>query len=219
MSLLNAWIHPEYALIGVDSDAVSPALGARAEVSKLVSFAPHMPAVIAGRGVFGFLPPVVMGAMMHSDNFDRLVEKMPDILRASFAQLADWQKAKIVHESAPIEGETIVLVGWSQREGRIIGHEWVQTSAAEGFIADTLRPHHIAPWNQSLDHLAKDVRVPSDMESLARAQVALMREHAPQEATGGKLILARLERDRVTIRQHCDLDAARVQGLGGAAVA
>jgi hypothetical protein len=48
----------------------------------------------------------------------------------------------------------------------------------------------------------------AEFEELAKRQLRLYDEKAPQWRTGGKLIIARLARDRMTIETVCELPAA-----------
>lgn len=202
MTILNCWITPERALIGTDTEMAVPCgaapEGKRAQCTKLLPLV-HLNAVLACRGEAIFFKAVFDAINLSGGDdldavFDAMAGALPGLLSATRDGL---RMGGVTHATIP-DSQTIVLVGWSPRAGRIVGVEWTQETSARGFVADDINPHYIAPWNRSIEPFA-DPTTPETMMQLARKQVRLMRERAPGAAAGGKLILAELTRDAMTI--------------------
>jgi hypothetical protein len=214
MTILNVVFdrRSQSALVGVDTLGAAHD-GSHYHCAKLMPFV-HIPAVVALRGNSAFLSIVTCTITWTLwRDLDDLLELMPRYLADGYKQLIVVQQAGHIPASLALEEQTIVVVGWSERQQKIIARKWTQKTAAEGFIADDAAPYHIAPYDASIDYVTNNVRTPADMERLARAQVALLNERFPGSGTGGKLVVARLERGSLSIRHQCDLDAPVMRAL------
>lgn len=219
MTILNVVLdsRSQSALVGVDTLGAAHD-GSRYQCAKLIPLV-HVPAVVALRGNSAFLSIVICTITWTLwRDLDDLLELMPRYLSEGYQQLITVQQAGHIPASLALEEQTVVVVGWSARHEKIIAREWTQKTAAEGFIADDAAPYHIAPYDASIEHVTNNVRTPADMEKLARAQGALLNERFPGSGTGGKLIVARLERGSLSIRHQCDLDAPAVRPAAVAAL-
>jgi hypothetical protein len=196
VSILNVWVERQRALVCVDTQGVGND-GTRGDVTKLAVL-PHINAVLACRGHLAFLSTCWMMMAMSSRGFDELVEAMSTILPLAFQNVVQTAGALGV-DPATLDRQTLVFVGWSPRAQRMIGREWMQETAAQGFVADDIDPHHIAPWHESMPN--EDPNNAERMQRLAAAQVRSIRENAPHEAAGGRLIVAELTR-HATVMRH-----------------
>lgn len=189
MSLLNAWLTRDRALIAVDSEGVVQD-GSPRSMSKLLTI-PHLPAVVAMRGSADFLARVFHCSISRCfGSFDELVDELPSILRYVDVTLPSAAR----HPSFPdIE---LLLAGWSDRRSRMLGRLFTQRAGADDFAArDTVGC--VAPF----DKLTMDtLRTTADnVDEIASAQVRWMR--ATQGLGGGKLLVCRLNRYSVSVEQ------------------
>ena len=187
MSLLNAWIAPDAAIIAVDTVGMA-ADGSPLHASKLM-VVPHLGAVIAIRGQLALLTWLTVRA--NSAGFgalDDLLDAMPDMLAE--AEAAIGHHLNVLGGSAP--GYEVVIAGWSDRQGRMIGRQFV-SRGGEQTVRDT--DFHVSPWHPSMEGLPT---APHGIEQLARGQVIFMRGLGAH--CGGKLTIARLTRGAMTLQ-------------------
>lgn len=211
MSILNVWIEPEVALVGVDTaTSLIGNDGTMLEYSKMFPIV-HANTVVAGRGNSIFLSTLFVMCNGRGD-FDSLVEEMPLLLQLAFDQIKDLP---LLAPPEGIDRQMIVLVGWSSKLGRVAGRDFIQEDRARGFVAGEITPHHLAPWDESFAVLP-DPKTAQDMLTLYRAQVSFMRENAPQAAAGGRLIVARIARQGMTIAPACAAVQIKERSSGGA---
>lgn len=202
MTILNAWVEPERALIGLDTQYAAQG-GSAQHISKLMPLV-HMSAALGCSGSAFFMQTLFMLCQVSGSEFDELVDALPQLLKYSSERITEVAERLGVAATMPLDGQSVVIVGWSARAGRMIGRNFEQESRAEAFIAEDLNPYYNAPWDQSLARLPES-KTPGDMAQLARAQTALLREKAPDAQSGGRFIVAELRRDGMTIAKVCDL--------------
>lgn len=207
MSIIICAVKPEHAWLGVDTDATWPG-GVRRQVSKLLTL-PQANVALAGRGNAGFLYAVHYRCLGWGvTSIEDALDRMPHLLIGVAAQIV-LSGETYLDEKAGLDGrQEIYLVGWSQRlnrpearvyQGDIATGIFTQTNIDVGSYAAAP-----APWNPRtegsplLDSVA-------DLAQVARAQVAKVRAEFHDCAAGGDFILARIERDRMTISRECDL--------------
>jgi len=186
MSLLNAWIAPDAAVVAVDTVGQA-ADGSPLPASKLLPI-PHLGAVIAIRGQLALLTWLAVRANSAGfATFDDLLDSMPGMLAEATAAI---DHLTVLAGSAP--GHEVVVTGWSDRQGRIVGRQFVKRGDEQ-----TARDvdHHVSPWHPSMDGLPLD---PGGLEQLARGQVIFMRGLGAH--CGGKLTIARLTRGELTLQ-------------------
>ena len=209
MSILNAWVSAERAVVGVDTAASIAAVASpgRSEgashATKLLPLA-HLNAIVAIRGNATFLATLAAILLMHPlRDGDQLLEALPGVLPAAFQALiaamrANGHDTADAATSAALAQQEIVLVAWSPSRRRFLGREYVQQDPARGFVADEIAPEYSAPWDPSLPpHPDFSNRV--TMTAYARLQVKLLREKAPGVAAGGRFIVTELRPGRIQI--------------------
>ncbi len=195
MSLLNAWISPQEAIVAVDSDGVSQG-GCRLPSSKLLPI-PHLNVVLGLRGQLAFLSFLHMRACSAAlDSFDDLLAVMPELLAE--AEAFTRCSGLTVDTNGALAGNELLAVGWSPREKRMLGLQCVKRGDMPAFSVQEV-DRHVSPWHASMQH----IRIaPANVAQIARAQVRWMRESFPQAACGGSLIVCRLSRNAMTLRHE-----------------
>ena len=190
MSLLNAWIAPQEAV--VVTDAIGQAAdGSPLHASKLV-VVPHLGAIIALRGQLALLTWLTVRANSAGfATFDDLLDAMPGMLAEAGAAIGD--NLNVLAGSAP--GYEIIVAGWSDRQGRMIGRQFVKRGDMTASIVRDV-DRHISPWHASMEGLPIE---PGGLEQLARGQALFMRT-AFDAHCGGKLTIARLTRGELNLQ-------------------
>jgi hypothetical protein len=191
MSLLNVHVTPERALVAVDTDGLGP-IG-HFEICKLYPLA-HANAVLAGQGDRRFLLDAFAWLCLAegSVDYDVIVASMPGMLR----RMAAGARA----QGAPDIRYAITVVGYSPAEGCVCGrwYEGVVTSDAHAVHSLGSR---VAPWP-----FEEQPPIPDNIENhvaLAHRQTAWHK--SKDYAGGGRLILAELTREGMSVRPIADL--------------
>jgi hypothetical protein len=201
---LNAWVEPERALVGVDTEVAMLGVKALGSVNKLFILI-HLNAVLAFRGNLRFAAVLLAHCQNPCSNFDELLDRMPAFVRIAFRQMTrSLSLIERIRVGKSLDEQSVVLVGCSARAGRMIGRAYEQESRETGFVVEDLNPYYNAPWDVSLPQFP-DLKTPQGMGVLARAQTRLLREKAPDVATGGRFIVAEIRRDSMTIATVCEL--------------
>lgn len=206
MSLLNAWIEPGRALVAVDTTSYDITSGAPSERSKLIPLA-HANAVIATRGINKLLLEVFAAifVMPVSVDYDVISDWLPSALDSGFEGYVANCLAVGMDEGLVREVE-LAVVGWSQRSGEMAGVRLTRSPGDSSFSVKPIRPWSIAPnagWGASTPPPAPSTI--EAMEEVARAQVRHIRETYSGDPIGGRLIVAELTRDQMTIRSIANL--------------
>lgn len=189
MSLLNAWIAPDAAVVAVDTVGQA-ADGSPLHASKL-QIVPHLGAVVGIRGQLALLTWLSVRANSAGfATFDDLLDAMPGMLAEARTAI---DHLNVLAGSAP--GYEIIVAGWSDRQGRMIGRQFVKRGDMTASIERDV-DHHVSPWHPSMDGLPLD---PGGLEQLARGQVIFMRGLGAH--CGGKLTIARLTRGAMTLQK------------------
>ena len=189
MSLLDAWITPAEAIVAVDTDGVDQNRE-RKGMSKLLAL-PHLNAVIAMRGSGNFLASAFHLCMSRGlDSFDDLLSEVSGILRFAEATLASGLRV------AGFPDMELVVVGYSDKEGRMLGRLFTKRGDEQDFTAKDTEGC-IAPYDAAT--MADIPRTADALAAIARAQVRYMQ--ATAGLGGGKLIVARLERDHLFLHR------------------
>lgn len=197
MSIIAAFRDDETVTIAVDTATFAPD-GSPASISKMVPLV-HMPAVLAYRGCALYLEMLFASCHSKGGTFDKLLDAMPSIISEAMPQFHNFAGQLGLTDPQMLEKHDIVLAGWSEREGRMVCRSYLQERAADGFNIEDVRRMFGAPWDPSLISLAPDVK------RFADAQVRKMHREAPHAAAGGRLMVARLSREGMTIRCAGDL--------------
>lgn len=197
MSILNLWLAPDHALVGVDTDGVDPA-GRHMSCSKLLPIV-HLNAVLAGRGNLTLLGCTFVQLMVSElGDFDALADRLPAMVQKAFKGTIGGFPLRFIQRAAYQAGDEIILVGWSPRLDRPRAVEVTRAPGASSFTVEETKLEYVAPWDESI----ADAPSPSDawnMRRLAGAQVALLKRTDPAAAAGGSLIVAELRRGQMNI--------------------
>lgn len=220
MSLVNIHLERDRALIGFDTltsrmnapttlsvaDAikVAQAFDSGVHMSKC-TFLTHANVAVAHRGD-AMLAVNVCSALQMSllSDLDAMTEAMPQLLAQAYAQVTAFRKQQMGIDD--FHGAEIILVGWSPALNRMEGVRWVRWPQDKGFAASPVGKELILPdaeWEQKPD--APDTA--EKMEAIARDQVAYVRRKYPGYNCGGRLLLAELTRDTLSVRTIADLEA------------
>lgn len=200
MSLCNVWWSPERVLVAVDTEASE--LGGPAQCTSKLFPLVHANMVITGRGYIGFAAGIWAKCVRLARDADETFDAMPEMLTQNFDEMA-------ARPDAPddIDQCESVACGWSPRHQRMLCRAWLQESRESGFVCHQLGPgltSLVAPWPADRPEL----RIGGDdtaMSRAAREQVRYVREHFPSMPIGGRLVVAELTRDSMTMRTICDL--------------
>lgn len=178
MSLINVWLRPDSALVTVDTACTVN--GKPAHTSKMLPLC-HINSVLACRGSVAFLAALYTGVLMAGATYDATVEAMPRLLREAMA---------LPFQQIPETRHDVVLVGWSQAQGRAAGQQFIQMEPGAPFQQDSIDQEFVAPWKPSMASLP-DPNMLGSMIELAKAQVEALREEVgPDVAAGGRMVMA-----------------------------
>jgi hypothetical protein len=209
MSLMNVLVRSDYALVGVDTDAVDLD-GKHMHVSKILVLA-HIPAVLAARGGFAFFKSAFNIAHENGMGLDELLAAMPQIL----CQLA----ASPAHADRKGFKEELAAAGWSTRLNRPLARAFKVSVEREVSSHDiefaTVSPPYWDPPEEPPPFESIE-----DMVAIAKAQAAYLKKRFPDgrqdgrpTSGGGRFIVARLSRHGLLIKERCDLGG--LFNLGG----
>lgn len=197
MSLLNAWITPDEAIVAVDSDGVDRE-GEHKTLSKLLTI-PALPAVLAMRGSNVFLANVFHLCVLRCfDSFDALLGDLPGIL-----QFADVTLPAHLRDPKFPDVE-LVAIGWSHEQSRVLGRLYAKRGDAEEFTAKDTEGF-IAPYDA--ETMADIPTAVESLAAIARAQVRYMRRMAG--LGGGRLVVANISRDAVSVHHGMEFETER----------
>ena len=194
MSLLNVWVGKNRALVSVDTDGIMPN-GEHHDFSKLITL-PHAGAVFAGRGDRVFLESLFQYYYFGTGTFgfDEIVEHLP---RAIGKVLEYQQSLPGFSDSGDYQ---IVIAGWSEKTKRMAGYfAHGLFRVGEAPVVEKLGQRVMPgdPWSDR----PQDVPLPNEETNhliLAAVQAKWLREQGT--AGGGRLILADLQRNQITLK-------------------
>lgn len=195
MSILNAFVTPDLALIGVDTEAKLPD-GTTLQACKLVTV-PHLGAAAGFRGLDVLQMFAASAIIGFKGDFDALAETMPGLLTEAERFCRDQFGA-----SGDALVFNVVLVGYSESAGRMVGHvfdrraDCQEIKAASGF-QNFIAPDVAADQLGSL-HIAADK---PGMAILASHQCQLIRDKEPNMPAGGRFFIAEVRRHSIHIEQ------------------
>ena len=207
MSILNVWVTPDRALIGVDTEG-RDLYGNSGEIAKLFPL-PHLNAVLAFRGTTRFSADLHASVASSGVGFDSVLDGLPRYLPVCMTKirgLVAW--SRLVHRITSLWTrrampdfndalqQDVVFVGWSEKQQRVIGWQWLCNDLE--VTSREISPYHIAPWADSLQGLP-DPSETGSMARLIRQQCNLLRSTEPGVATGGRILIAELRRGSVNI--------------------
>jgi hypothetical protein len=164
---------------------------------------PHINAIAAHRGD-ALLANIVVSALFIGmpQSFDDAVKAMPEIQAHAYAQATAHRKQQFGIEH--FHGSELFLFGWSDALNRMEGVRWVRWPHDKGFNASPVNNPLILP-DAEWEH-TPPAETPEQFERIARDQVAYVRRKHPGYNCGGRLLLAELTRDTLSIRTIADLE-------------
>ena len=196
MSIVNAFIRHDLALVGVDTGGLNPD-GAPIEASKII-FLPHLSAVVAFRGVMVTMMSAAPSILGFGGDFDQLAEGMPGIM----TQAMDIAKQHIDIDSWG--GTNFVLVGYSPKAGRMVGHVFDKRTGEQEITVLNDETCAIGPF-WGIDDI-KALNLNGDkvsMVKLAHDQFRLLgeREEGWRQAGGGRFLIAEVRQGSINIEE------------------
>ena len=201
MTIINAFVAQEHALIGCDTECRGDD-GTIHQVAKMLPIV-HMNSVLAVAGNLLYANKLLGLTHLAAADFDKLLGDMPKLLRLALQMTRTQGELSGVKFQKDPAGETVFLVGYSAKQARMIGRCW--NDFAEREINCSVHPsfHTYDP------HLLERLKAlpmpdsPSAMARMAQEQAAIFREHPelfPTVHVGGKFIVAEIKREAMTIR-------------------
>jgi hypothetical protein len=107
-------------LVGVDSEAVKWEQARTRTLSKMVPLA-HANAVLAARGNSLFFNAMLIQMLNGGDDFDQLCDSIDAHICNSLGEIGHFLATNGLGSIETIGKQTLVLVGWSPRFGRVLG--------------------------------------------------------------------------------------------------
>lgn len=188
-----------YALMAVDTEAMERGKPA-GHVAKLLPL-PHMRCLIGFQGSQRFLAlfsAVLIGRPVAAD-----VDVPAEIERA-YAGLAGWSLCqRLLRRDTD---QCIVAAWWSA--GALRWAQWDQQRFGP-FTRSDEPDSYVHPWHATIAQLERLGHTRAGIAMLARAQVQVAHEHEPELAAGGRLLIAELRRETLTIEDHGELPRRR----------
>lgn len=204
MSLLNAWISPTNALVAFDTKGLDLD-GTFSEMSKAF-YLPHSNVLVGGRGTVAFTRLVFHMLHLKNASFDEAVDALPLVLSESTTTLTQLAKSAGVHDQVDIGEQEILLVGWSKKSGRIQAVRQTRRLITEDFESQPVTPWSCAPYDQSWgEPPVAEPNTLDRMEKMAAWQVRCGAETFKGAPLGGRLMIADLTRDGISIKTQCNL--------------
>lgn len=189
MSLLNAFVSKDSAIVAVDTDAARE--DGRFATSKLLPI-PHLCAVLASRGQLAVLQFVFIRTCGTGfSSFDNLLDSMDELLD-DIAQT--MPRELVVALPGTRNADLLALVGFSERQGRMVGTQWIRRDGGPYEPSEFTKL--VAPWHPSLPQVPMTAE---NIERIAWLQIGLMESEHPGGAFGGRLITAAVTRSSVAV--------------------
>lgn len=215
MTILNAWVQPDRAVVTIDTEGRDSRFGVL-DVSKMVPLV-HANLLLANRGSGGLIGIIYSGLSRVPCDFDTTVEMMPELALAS---LVEYERVATVHgvplsDLSPVD--QLLVAGWSLKAEQMQGWLFVRKNGERRFVPRPVKPWWVAPGGC----FAADPAVPegpADLERIARQQTDWHRAAHPGQAIGGRLISAEITRTSMVFKELCDLDFPALPGEEGASV-
>lgn len=207
MTLLNAFVSHRKAMMLVDTEVLAmekrrpAAHEVRAqerpyyfEGSKMLAL-PHANVIIGGRGHNVFLSTLLYLMHTRPGAFDEIEENMPSLLKIATGLLKKEMGLFVGLFSTSIYAQEIVLVGYSERRGRMFCIAY-RSADKSGFEATEVDDAYHSPWDLSWG-MPFDVYTPEHARFLSTVQVDNALALHPEAPFGGRLLLAELTKDEL----------------------
>jgi len=202
VSLVIAYVEPERALLGVDTLAHG-ADGSSGHITKLL-VVPHIGAAVAFNGCMP-LQQALAAALFLARDLDSLVATFAQSCTALLETIRQqFSKAGLPTAVFSEELSEVVLAGWSAPRRQMVGRRCLQRAPGRPFELERIDRSFAQPWSEEIEKLPAPSS-PAAMETIARAQCALLAEHDPVRCAGGRLIVAELRPGRIQLDDVCEL--------------
>lgn len=193
MSLVNVWVTPQKAMVVVDTEAQSQE-GEYFETSKMLTL-PHANVVVAGRGHNAFFN--VLFSLLHMDK-GATFDDLEGSFDGSLAQTTAYLKTIEAQFIRSIYEQEIALVGYShsRRGMHCVAY---QSKDESGFAAHDIDDAYLSPWDPTTWGLPMPVTTAEHARVASTEQLAKAKALHPDAPLGGRLLLAEVTRDELTL--------------------
>lgn len=197
MSILNAFVSPRRAIVAVDTECSMPGggFGVASKIFPLV----HSNALLAFRGpyVFGLTAFAVSAAA--GGSFDDLVEAFPCLIEAAYCS-AKAEAAKLSNLALFEDGLVeVLLVGFSVKRDRLFGAHCVRRTSESSFSTTLDVGTFVSPFWDDAGLPRMCPSDPNEIVAIMHQQAALVRDRCPGGAAGGRIVIAELSSNEVSI--------------------
>jgi hypothetical protein len=201
VSVANAFVFPDHALVGVDTEMTraDKSIGCTSKLQML----PHMPALYTCRGNVAFGAMIGGFMVAAGGDFDQLAGNLTRFANIAFANVEKTAAKENI--ALAQERQELLLVGYSPADDRIVGKLAILEHGGESFtcvdVGGADSPGiYLAPHWGDCDEIDAHTLDREEMIAIAMEQSRLLREREPiWTASGGRLIIAELRRDRIAI--------------------
>lgn len=202
MSILNVFVTPELALIGVDTEAMLSD-GSIKECTKVL-FLPHIHAAVGFRGA-SLVHITTSGVIMFfHGSFDDLAGEMPKIVNHALS-VARANAAAANTKPEDLEYFDFVLVGFSHNVGHMVGHTYTKSSDSPEIKVILNSPQVIAPRLPPEDLARLNIRADKNgIRALALDQCRYTRSLGRTDFhVGGHLFITEISRGSIVTKEDC----------------
>ena len=196
MSIINAFIRPDVAMVGCDTEGVGDN-GERFECSKLYVLN-HLNAVVAFRGYVATVMYSVPGMVGFNGSFDDLAEAMPGILNTAQQAASSVYDMTGKREPDDFTDVQCVLVGYSPKLGRMTGHLYDSKPNTFEFDRRSDMENIVAPGLDDMPSIEADHK---GMATLAKAQCEWVRQQNTNKSAGGRFFIAEIKKGGISIEE------------------
>lgn len=202
MSVLNAFVTPDCALLGVDTEGFLPDGGVQ-HGNKTITI-PHLGAVIGFRGLDWMLIGMAGTFVGWKGTYDALAAYTPTLMNNAAA----WCRTD---KNLEPQGTNVVLVGFSESAGHMVGHAFMRKTGS-----DDVEEHHninqfLAPMLDSETlQIIKKIGAKADKNGMALTamhQCKMLHREAPECSGGGRFFVSKVTQHSITTEMVCVLPA------------
>lgn len=208
MSLLNAWVRPDRAIVVVDTASGTIVGGHRFEASKVAVVA-HAPMLLAAVGISTLAHGIAAQALFCEGmgSFDLILEQMPNMLATAHAAMVKQGRENGVDDRILFHRHVVVCIGWSATRQRIEGK--AHQAQPDGTWLSGDLGWCCVPGEALAGRELLDAPPLPELQDLARRQCDYIRETWNTDGVvgtpivGGRLIVAEMMTGgRTTIEAH-----------------
>ena len=198
MSLVNVWIEQNKALVAVDTNGLGLVeTGENEEWSKLLTI-PHIGAVFAARGQrLTFINLFAQCSFAFNGlTFDHLIESLPSLIKSVISLTPNDMKDMDMTTD-------VYVIGWSPKQQRISAYQYNINIAEQRWSASEITNCRIAPGGNISSVPVLDTI--EAMVDIANKQITYVREEFPGTPIGGRLLIAEITKDSISIQTVSNL--------------